>query len=129
MQDETGSGGVPSHRRQAPRLELDYDLKVDVAGDNIPYTGMIKDISTGGIFVKTDKRHRVGEEIQLRFTFPSLDDAIEAKAMVQWVRDEYSAGDMTAGIGVQFVSLPDDISAKINRYIKDKEVPFYDEGF
>ncbi len=31
--------------------------------------------------------------------------------------------------GVQFKDLPPETVARINAYIRDKDVPFYDEGF
>jgi uncharacterized protein (TIGR02266 family) len=117
------------NRRSTPRLQVDYDLQVDFEGDNIPYTGMIKDISSGGLFITTDERHSVGDMVDLRFTFPTVEGAIECKAQVQWIRDQYSAGGMTTGIGVQFVGLPENVRQIINAYIKDKDVPFYEEGF
>ncbi len=119
----------PANRRIATRFEVAYDLAVDIEGENIPYTGMIKDISSGGLFITTDERHEVGDIVQLRFTFPTLDSAIDCKGRVQWLRDRYTAGDMAQGIGVQFVDLPEGVRTAINSFISDKEVPFYEEGF
>jgi len=130
MQDDNRSDGQQGPlRRSTPRVSIDYDLKVEMHGDHVPYTGLIKDISTGGLFITTTNRHVVGDVIEIRFTFPTVNDPIEITASVQWVRDEFSEGELPPGIGVQFVGLPDDIAAKINAYIKDKDVPFYDEGF
>jgi uncharacterized protein (TIGR02266 family) len=117
------------NRRGATRFDVSYDLQVDIEGDNIPYTGMIKDISSGGLFITTDEDHDVGDIVQLRFTFPTLESAIDCKGRVQWLRDRYTAGDMAQGVGVQFVNLPEDARLAINAFISDKEVPFYEEGF
>ena len=118
-----------ANRRIASRFEVAYDLKVDIDGDNIPYTGMIKDISSGGLFITTDERHAVGDVVQLTFTFPTLDRTIDCRGRVQWLRDRYSTGDMAQGIGVQFIDLPEDVRSSINTFISDKDVPFYEEGF
>ncbi|MBM4352914.1 MAG: TIGR02266 family protein [Deltaproteobacteria bacterium] len=132
MNDSAGNGGTrgtPESRRQSPRLKLDYDLEVDVLGEHVPFAGLIKDISSGGLFITTEFRHKVGDELQIRFTFPALADPVEATVRVQWFRDEYSGGGMPAGIGVQFVDLPEDVVRAINQYIRDKEVHLYEEGF
>ncbi len=118
-----------AERRTAPRAELDYDLEADIEGDNVPFTGLIKDISEGGLFISTDKRHAPGDTLQIRFTFPTLNDPIEVQAVVRWYRDDYTDSAMMPGIGVQFVDLDPDVLRKINDYIKDKEVTFYEEGF
>lgn len=124
LKEKTGA-----ERRTAPRAELDYDLEADIEGDNVPYTGLIKDISEGGLFISTDKRHTPGDTLQIRFTFPSVNDPIEVQAVVRWYRDDYTDSSMLPGIGVQFVDLDPEILKKINAYIKDKEVTFYEEGF
>jgi uncharacterized protein (TIGR02266 family) len=123
--------GQPEHpvRRKAPRAPVEYDLHVDVLGDHVPYTGMIKDISSGGLFISTRKHHRVGDKLQVRFTFPTVKDPVEAECEVRWVRDYNSAGGLPPGVGVQFTGLSPEIVQKINCYIKDKDVPFYEEGF
>lgn len=119
----------PANRRVVPRLEVAYDLKVDIDGDHIPYTGMIKDISSGGLFITTDADHIVGDLVQLSFTFPTLESVIDCRARVQWLRDRYTSGDMAPGIGVQFIELPEAVRTAINAFISDKDVPFYEEGF
>jgi len=132
MNDSTGNNGAqgtPEGRRSAPRLKLDYDLQVDIQGEHVPYTGLIKDISSGGLFVTTSARHRVGDELQIRFTFPALAEPVETTVRVQWIRDDYAGGDQPSGVGVQFVDLPADIVAAINRYIRDKDVHLFEEGF
>lgn len=131
MQDDHDDRDQQSgaERRTAPRAELDYDLEADIEGENVPYTGLIKDISEGGLFISSEKRHTVGDTLQIRFTFPTLNDPIEVQAVVRWYRDDYTDSSMQQGIGVQFINLDPEVMKKINAYIKDKEVTFYEEGF
>lgn len=121
--------GDAANRRQAPRAELDYDVEVDIEGENVPYTGLLKDISEGGVFLTTDERHTIGDRLHIRFSFPTIDEPIDVDVVVRWVRDAYSEGGMLPGVGVQFVDLVPEVTAKINQFIRDKEVTFYDEGF
>jgi uncharacterized protein (TIGR02266 family) len=129
MTDDMQNFDPNVNRRSAPRLAVNYDLQVDIEGEHVPYTGLIKDISSGGLFITTDERHTVGDVIALRFTFPTMEDAVECHAVVRWIRDQYSGGEMASGVGVQFKDLPPETVARINAYIRDKDVPFYDEGF
>lgn len=129
MQDGANKKGGGDERRVQDRLPVAYNLEVDITGEHVPYTGMIKDISSGGLFITTDEEHFVGDIIDLRFTFPSVSDPVDCQAKVQWVRDKYASGGMAPGVGVSFISLTKEVTAKINSYIRDKEVAFYDEGF
>jgi len=122
------SDGHRPGRRRAPRFAVDYDLKVDVHGENVPYTGLIKDISSGGIFITTINSHSIGQMVQVRFTFPTLGRPVEAHARVQWIRDVFCEGDLPPGIGVCFQDLDPELIERINQFISDKDVPFYDEG-
>lgn len=121
--------GDPANRRQAPRAQLDYDVEVDIEGENVPYTGLLKDISEGGVFLTTDERHAIGDRLHIRFSFPTIEEPINVNVVVRWVRDAYSEGGMLPGVGVQFVDMAPEVTAAINQFIRDKEVAFYDEGF
>lgn len=119
----------PANRRQAPRAALDYDVQVDIEGEHVPYTGILKDISEGGVFLTTDEPHRIGTRLHIRFAFPAFEDPVQVDVVVRWVRDDYTTGGMQPGVGVQFVNLPPATAQAINKYIRDKEVVMYDEGF
>jgi uncharacterized protein (TIGR02266 family) len=126
--DDDTTGKTGAERRRFQRSDLDYELAVDIHGEHVPYTGIIKDISEGGLFIATVAEHKIGQVLQIRFTFPSLGTPVDVKARVRWYRDEFSAGGASIGVGVQFVDLPDEIAKKINAYLKDKDVQFYEDG-
>jgi uncharacterized protein (TIGR02266 family) len=115
-----------SQKRTAKRLSLDYEVSVDVGLETSFYTGMLKDISTGGVFIATDREHRVGSALQLRLAFPGLKDPVEVEGVVRWHRSRYASGDMPEGIGVAFENLTDNVKAAINKYLS-KTDPLYFE--
>ena len=116
-------------RRRTNRANVDWDLEVDVEGENVVYTGLIKDISTGGVFIATREPLPTGTVMSLRFSFPNLPEAVRVNSRVQWVRDHFSESSRATGMGVQFLDLPEHIRARMNEYIADKSVLMYEEGF
>ncbi|MBM4352845.1 MAG: TIGR02266 family protein [Deltaproteobacteria bacterium] len=120
-------GTKDTNLRQGRRARVDYDLEVDVGTESMFYTGLIRDISSGGLFVATDNVHRIGERLQVRFTFPGMDKPIEATGMVRWVRDPFGSPGLPPGVGVQFEDLPEEIAGKVNRYIGKRDVLIFDE--
>ena len=129
MTDDPKEYEKTDERRHIHRAAVDHDLAVDVRGENIVYTGLIKNISCGGIFVATDMPAEKGTVLRVRFSFPNFDAPVEADVQVQWVRDRYSEGEGLKGMGVAFVDLDPEVVAKINEYIHDKDVIMYDEGY
>jgi len=106
---------------------VDYELKVDVGTESSFYTGLIRDISSGGLFVATERVHRIGERLQVRFSFPGTDEPIVADGVVRWVRDPFGSPGLPSGVGLQFDDLPEEIASLVNRYIGDREVLMYEE--
>jgi len=125
---ENPSGASGAERRQHARHDLDYDLAVDIHGEHVPYTGIIKDISEGGLFIATVAHHKIGDVLQIRFTIPAVERPIEIRARVRWYRDEFTAGGNPIGVGVQFIDLPDELTRQINSYLRDKTPMMYEDG-
>jgi uncharacterized protein (TIGR02266 family) len=114
-------------RRRAPRLPVDYDLKVNVESGNVFYTGLLRDISTGGLFIATDHDHRVGERVTVRFSFPGVPEPVEAVGIVRWQRTPFGEGALPEGIGLQLEALPEPVIEAINNHLKAYESLMYDE--
>ena len=86
---------MAQERRSAPRIP--FSLDVEVWGRRGPST--ITDLSTGGVFIKTEEvsQYVTGDEINLITTFPINDEAMMLKGQVARVSDN--------GIGVKFTGL------------------------
>jgi len=88
------------------------------------YTGFTENISTGGLFVATRDIKSVGTVVRVKFVLPGLPGAVEADAVVRWVRE---VGDPDHhGMGVQFTHLSPPVRDAIDRFIKQRESIFFD---
>jgi uncharacterized protein (TIGR02266 family) len=117
------------NRRGAPRLAVPFDLKVDVTGENTFYTGLLKDISTGGLFISTDHPPPYGSRFHLRFSFPGMEESVECEVQVRWIRDRFTEGNPEPGMGVEFVEMPTALRNRINAFLEGKDVLMFDEGY
>jgi uncharacterized protein (TIGR02266 family) len=116
-----------AERRVFRRATVDYDLKVDVGTGHDFYTGLLEDISTGGIFIATDKEHRIGDRIEVRFAFPGLPHEVEARGVVRWQRSEFADRSQREGYGIQLEDLPLEITQAINAHLKRNSSLVYSE--
>ncbi len=116
-----------NNKRIAKRLTLDYDVSVDVGQETSFYTGMLKDISTGGVFIATDRHHKVGSTLQLRLAFPGLDGPVEVTGIVRWHRSTFASGDLPEGIGVSFEELTPEVKKAINGYLASTDPLFFED--
>ena len=121
-----------SDRRESERKHIAFDLKVE-AGDTEGhqfYTGLIKDMSSGGLFIATQAHlPRLGDRFDIRFSFPpQVEDPVQVTVEVCWQRLDENNPEFPTGFGVRFVDLPAAIEAKLNLFLKDKDVLLYDDG-
>ena len=73
------------------------------------------DVSSGGVFLKSDLLLEQGEALALNFEVPGAGE-IQAEARVAWVR-RFPEGGQIAGMGVQFLTLRDEERAAIIRWL------------
>ena len=117
----------PTHQRQAERHDL--EIAVDLESDSNFYTGLTQNISTGGLFIATQKIKRVGERIHLKFTLPGGVAPIECETEVRWIRENTSLlrTDGSPGMGVRFIDMSPKDAEAIDRFLQGRESLFYDD--
>lgn len=92
-------------------LRLATNIEVDYASENTFLFAYITDISSMGIFVKTDDPAEVDTELDLRFSPPTSvtgamrgpAETLELRGRVVWKTDGASGGN--PGMGIKFVEL------------------------
>ena len=78
---------------------------VDYATQDGVYKDFIKDISSGGVFIKTNMPFSVGQEVSLTFPIPNQQEHIKITGKIVRIIDE--------GIGVKFKIANEDQGAMI----------------
>lgn len=92
-------------RRRHPRFPV--DCEVDYRAEDTFLFAYISNVSTMGIFVRTDRPEPPGTRLLLRFTPPGFDHPLELQGVVQWINPPRRDPEKSrqAGMGVQFMSL------------------------
>jgi uncharacterized protein (TIGR02266 family) len=114
----TGDG---SERRQFPRVNV--LLKLQYSHPSGFLADYLTDLSSGGVFIRTDVDFTVGEGIAFSLSFPSLLDPLPCEGIVRWKRPGDPDGDMKGGVGVEFVFKDDEqrrqIAALVDLLLSD----------
>lgn len=117
----------PALQRQKTK-HLDTDIELDVYSEHNFYTGFSANISDGGgLFVATYKPQAVGDRLRVRFKLPGIEEPIEAKIEVQWIREAGANDEGAPGFGGQFVELSDDAKEKVERFLANRQPIFYED--
>ena len=114
-----------TNNRLSPRIDAEFE--VTAQGENNFYHGLSENLSDGGLFFETYASHRLGDQLEVRFTLPGSDTAIESTVEVRWLRAHNPLSDTPAGVGVRFLRLDPDARAQIERFIR-KRNPLFHEG-
>jgi uncharacterized protein (TIGR02266 family) len=115
-----------SNQRHSERKRFAASLRFVVEGDANFYTGLVRNISDGGVFVHTYNLPDLGSEIQVRFRVPYLNSVADLVAEVVWARPhDAAAHPEDVGFGARFKDLPPEVEAAINRYLKEIEPQFF----
>jgi CRP/FNR family cyclic AMP-dependent transcriptional regulator len=78
----------------------------------------IGNISTGGLFIKTDKPLPQGEQFLLRLQFPDLTEPLKISCEVVWARStEHATPREPAGMGVKFIEMSKKDSESLKHYL------------
>jgi uncharacterized protein (TIGR02266 family) len=81
-------------------------------------------LSSGGLFFKTEIPFSVDEKLLLSFTLPEDSEPISSRARVAWVnlQDNPRRPELPNGIGVEFVGLSEDSLKSIQTLLKYVEI-------
>lgn len=88
-------------------------LKVEFLRSRGSFAGDAVNISTGGLFVRTDRRVSQGARLSLALAFPDGEPPALARAKVVHV----AQGESETGLGIQFVEDRDAFRARVDRHI------------
>jgi len=86
--------------RAHPRYEK--QLEVVVARSDAEVTGRTRNLSIGGLCIETDADFKVGEQVQIRLSIPSLPEHVRPEAVVRWIEE---GPDDLSVVGMRFGSV------------------------
>lgn len=79
------------------------------------YTG---NISKGGLFIRTERPLREGEQFLLKLQLPDLPDPIKVNCEVSWAREESDIEKRPPGMGVKFCKMTKRDNQILNQYVQ-----------
>ena len=82
--------------------------------------GFSVDMSSGGLFLKTETSFSVNDKVLLSFTLPDADKIVSCSAKVAWVnlKDQPKKPELPAGVGLQFLDLSTEYLLSIQSLLK-----------
>lgn len=103
-------------------------VEVSYSSEHNFYTGFIRNISSGGLFVATAAPLHIGERMELSFHIPGADAACVVHGIVKWMIPYDPLNTETSpGMGVQFIDLNQETQTIIDSFLKLREPLFYDD--
>jgi type IV pilus assembly protein PilZ len=87
-------------------------LPVVIKDKQTLYQSYMSFVKGGGLFVPTNKRYNLGDEVFLLMTLPEETERVATTGRVVWITPIAAQGNRPAGIGVQFAENPDGDNAR-----------------
>ena len=110
---------------ESSRTSLQAELRVyyGPSQEKVLY-GFSVDMSSGGLFLKTETSFSVNDKVLLSFTLPDADKIVNCSAKVAWVnlKDEPKKPELPAGVGLQFLDLSTEYLLSIQSLLKHEGV-------
>ena len=103
------------------RTPLQAELRVYYGpSQEIVLYGFSMDMSSGGLFLKTETSFSVNDRVLLSFTLPDAEKIVNCGAKVAWVnlKDEPKKPELPAGVGLQFLDLSTEYLLSIQSLLK-----------
>ena len=110
---------MSADNRRAPRLPADVKVDYRTVGSFI--TDYTRNISQGGIFIRTSLPLDVGERVRLRLTLPDGDAPFALDGVVKWVSTLKDRDKHPPGMGIEFVDFSEDVKGKLEALVKAYE--------
>ena len=77
-------------------------LSLTIRDVNALYAAYMPYVHNGGLFVPTNKKYRLGDEVFMLLTLMEESDRLPVAGKIVWITPTGAEGNKAAGIGVQF---------------------------
>ena len=110
-------GGCMEERRQAsPRVAT--TIKIAFQNSGAPVSSYIVNLSSDGIFIKTDTPEPVDSTLSLRFHLPGDLEPVNIKGRVVWIKK--TANSFPSGMGIQFTEMSPMHRERIQAFVESR---------
>jgi type IV pilus assembly protein PilZ len=104
-----------AERRQEDRANVEVEVNYRTAQEFL--AAYSRNISGGGIFIRTAQPQPLNQSVMLRFTLPGIAHRFEINGIIVWVNTS-SRSSFPVGMGVKFMSMPPKDAELIADFIK-----------
>ena len=92
-------------------------LSLTIKDKAVLYAAYMPFLDNGGIFVPTNKRYSIGDEVFMLLTLMEEPEKIPIAGRVVWITPAGAQGNRQAGVGVQFSEQDATANAKIEVHL------------
>ncbi len=107
-----------AERRADPRADVNLEVRYRSAQDFM--LAYAKNISGGGICIRTAKPLPLNSEVQVRFSLPGIPTPFEIKGLVVWTNPYASQTAFPTGMGIKFLELGPDEKKTIDEFVRSQ---------
>ena len=108
------------HRRLALDVEVKWHRKKDKSSSSKAYLFRTKNFAQHGLFLKTDKKFKLGMDMDLEFTLPTVSHPIDVMGRVAWIADKDKNPTFYPGIGVRFIEIDTEEKKELMKFLNRK---------
>lgn len=106
--------------RQEERIPT--SIPVDFEIGTVRNEGTLLNVSSGGVFLKTDVRLYIGSTLSLKFTIPGFEDSpITTKGKVNWITPTNKRNEFFSGGGITFKVITERNKTTISQFLSKHE--------
>jgi type IV pilus assembly protein PilZ len=104
-----------AERRDEARAPIEVEVQYRTVQEFL--AAYSRNISGGGIFIRTAQPQPLNQAIMLRFTLPGIAHRFEINGMVVWVNTS-SRSSFPVGMGIKFMQMPQKDADLIAEFVK-----------
>lgn len=104
-----------SERRQEDRANIEVEVHYRTVQEFL--AAYSRNISGGGVFIRTAQPQPLNQSVMLRFTLPGIAHRFEINGIIVWVNTS-SRSSFPVGMGVKFMSMPPKDADLIADFVK-----------
>ncbi len=105
-------------RRVHPRADVDLEVHYRSAHEFM--VAYAKNVSGGGICIRTAKPLPLNSEVQLRFNLPGVPTPFQVKGLVVWSNPFAGQTAFPTGMGIKFLELGPDERKAIDEFVRSQ---------